>query len=227
HFESPLWEATCLQMKGSPHAGPGYLEKFLAKEAEAADSPLAPCHFEFSFGMNPSGTDDPASVEEAVALTSSDGGEQLRIRGRIDRIDISPEGFFLIYDYKTGRGHPKIKDIEEGKALQLPLYLLAFEALSEQRGVAAGYYHIRKDVRRDLLLCDEQARCLITSRTKMTPDVAALITRSCDFAIGYIRRIREGAFPLPADEHCPNSYCEFRRICRFDPYRGPDSGEVT
>lgn len=227
HFESPLWEATCLQMKGSPHAGPGYLEKFLAKEAEAADSPLAPCHFEFSFGMNPSGTDDPASVEEAVALTSSDGGEQLRIRGRIDRIDISPEGFFLIYDYKTGRGHPKIKDIEEGKALQLPLYLLAFEALSEQRGVAAGYYHIRKDVRRDLLLCDEQARCLITSRTKMTPDVAALITRSCDFAIGYIRRIREGAFPLPAEEHCPNSYCEFRRICRFDPYRVSDSGEVT
>ena len=227
HFESPLWDATCLQMKGSPHAGPGYLEKFLAKEAEAADSPLAPCHFEFSFGMNPSGTDDPASVEEAVALTSSDGREQLRIRGRIDRIDISPEGFFLIYDYKTGRGHPKIKDIEEGKALQLPLYLLAFEALSEKRGVAAGYYHIRKEVRRDLLLCDEQARCLVASRTKMTPDVAALITRSCDFAIGYIRRIREGAFPLPAEEHCPNSHCEFRRICRFDPYRVSDSGEVT
>ncbi|HNQ25828.1 MAG TPA: PD-(D/E)XK nuclease family protein [Methanoregulaceae archaeon] len=227
HFESPLWEATCLQMKGSPHAGPGYLERFLTKEAEAEDSPLAPCHFEFSFGMDPSGTDDPASVEEAVALTSSDGCEQLRIRGRIDRIDISPEGLFLIYDYKTGRGHPKIKDIEEGKALQLPLYLRAFEALSEKRGVAAGYYQIRKEVRRDLLLCDEQARCLVASRTKVTPDVASLITRSCDFAIGYIRRIREGAFPLPAEEHCPNSYCEFRRICRFDPYRVSDLGEES
>ena len=227
HFESPLWEATCLQMKGSPHAGPGYLERFLTKEAEAEDSPLVPSHFEFSFGMDPSGTDDPASVEEAVALTSSDGCEQLRIRGRIDRIDISPEGLFLIYDYKTGRGHPKFKDIEEGKALQLPLYLLAFEALSEKRGVAAGYYQIRKEVRRDLLLCDEQARCLVASRTKVTPDIAALITRSCDFAIGYIRRIRAGAFPFPADEHCPNSYCEFRRICRFDPYRVSDLGEES
>jgi len=227
HFESPLWEATCLQMKGSPHAGPGYLERFLTKEAEAEDSPLVPSHFEFSFGMDPSGTDDPASVQEAVALTSSDGCEKLRIRGRIDRIDISPEGLFLIYDYKTGRGHPKFKDIEEGKALQLPLYLLAFEALSEKRGVAAGYYQIRKEVRRDLLLCDEQARCLVASRTKVTPDIAALITRSCDFAIGYIRRIRAGAFPFPADEHCPNSYCEFRRICRFDPYRVSDLGEES
>jgi ATP-dependent helicase/DNAse subunit B len=227
HFESPLWEATCIQMKGSPHTGPGYLEKFLVKEAEAEDSPLVPCHFEYSFGMNPSGTDDPASVEEAIELTSSDGIEHLLIRGRIDRIDISPEGYFLIYDYKTGSQNPASKDIEAGIALQLPLYLLSFEQISQKHGVAAGYYKIRKDVENRLLLCNETGRSMISSRPKVSPDFTGTLARSRDFALGYIHRIRLGEFPLPCEEKCPNSYCEFRRICRFDPYRVFNSGEVA
>ncbi|MDD1718798.1 MAG: PD-(D/E)XK nuclease family protein, partial [Methanoregulaceae archaeon] len=224
-FRSPLWEATCIRMRGGSLTGPGYFEKFLAKEVDEEGSPLAPAHFEFSFGMGKEESDDPASVAEAVELVSQDGSERVRIRGRIDRIDLSPDGSFLIYDYKTGAQHPKYRDIEGGKALQLPLYLLAFESVSGNRGVAAGYYRIRKEVESRMVLCDEAGKCLIMSRTKASPDFAGVIGRSRDYALDYIRRIRKGEFPLPHEEECPNAYCGFRRICRFNPFRACGSGE--
>ena len=172
-------------------------------------------------------SDDPASVEEAVELTGAAGSEPLRIRGRIDRIDICPDGFFVIYDYKTGAQHPKFKDIDTGKALQLPLYLLAFESISGKRGVAAGYYKIRKDVESRMLLCDETGKDLIVSRPRISPDFTGTLGRSREFALEYIGRIRKGEFPLPSEEKCPNAYCEFRHICRFDPYRVFKCEEVT
>ena len=226
-FRSPIWEATCNQMRGYDLTGPGIFERFLARESEEETSPLVPTYFEFSFGMEPDTSDDPASAGEAVELSGSGGSGQLRIRGRIDRIDLSPEGSFLIYDYKTGQAHPGAGDIEAGRALQLPLYLLAFESLSGKRGVAAGYYRIRKDVESRILLCDETGRELIASRPKISPDFAGTLARSCDFALDYIRRIRKGEFPLPPGEKCPNDYCEFRRVCRFDPYRAFESSEVS
>ncbi|MCU0632511.1 MAG: PD-(D/E)XK nuclease family protein [Methanolinea sp.] len=226
-FRSPLWEATCIQMKGGSHTGPGYLERFLIRESEEEESPLVPSCFEFSFGMEIADSDDPASVKEAVELTGSEGSEHLKIRGRIDRIDLSQDGFFLIYDYKTGLQNPRFKDIEAGKALQLPLYLLAFESISGKRGVAAGYYKIRKEVESRMLLCDETGRALIVSRPKVSPDLTGTLGRSRDFALDYIHRIRKGEFPLPHEEKCPNTYCEFRRICRFDPYRIFECEEVT
>jgi ATP-dependent helicase/DNAse subunit B len=225
-FGSPLWEATCIQMKGCSHTGPGYFERFLEKESEEEVSPLVPSCFEFSFGMEIGTSDDPASVGEAVDLTGTGGSEPLRIKGRIDRIDISPDGFFLIYDYKSGT-HPKSKDIEAGKALQLPLYLLAFESVSGNRGVAAGYYKIRKNVETRMLLCDETGKDLIVSRPRISPDFTGSLGRSREFALEYIVRIRKGEFSLPHEERCPNTYCEFRRICRFNPYRVFECEEVT
>lgn len=218
-FRSPLWAATCNQMLGCSHTGPGYFERFLAEEAEESDSPLVPTFFEFSFGTEKSGSDDPSSVGEAVDLPSSDNREHIRIRGRIDRVDISPDGYFVIYDYKTGSQHPRFRDIEEGRALQLSLYLLAFEKASGKRGVAAGYYKIRRDVDVRILLCNEIGKSLMASRPRISPDFQGIIGQSRDFALEYIHKIRSGGFPLPHEEKCPNAYCEFKRVCRFDPYR--------
>lgn len=225
-FQSPLWDATRILMLGDTHTGPGYFERFLASETEEADSPLVPSRFEFSFGMGTDASDDPASSPEPVELVSP-GGEKVFIRGRIDRIDLTPSGDFLIYDYKSGLTHPRAKDIEAGTALQLPLYLLAFEKISGNHGIGGGYYTIRREVDRSIVLADSAVKELMVSRPRVSADFAGMIRHARDCTFAYIDGIRNGRFPLPPVEKCPNEYCDFKRICRFDPYRVLETGEET
>jgi ATP-dependent helicase/DNAse subunit B len=226
-FQSPLWDATKILMLGDRFTGPGYFERFLESETREADSPLVPSRFEFSFGMGAEESDDPTSSPEPVEFESPDGTMRLRIRGRIDRVDITPEGQFLIYDYKSGREHPKTKDIEAGTALQLPLYLLAFGQITGSQGIGGGYYKIRRDVERNIVLADPSAKDLLVSRFRPSTDFTGMIQHSRECAFAYIDGIRNGRFPLPREEKCPNEYCDFKRICRFDPYRVLETGEET
>ena len=223
-FSSPLWDATRIQMLGDRHTGPGYFERFLESEAAETDSPLIPSRFEFSFGMPATASDDPASSPEPVELETPDGTEKLRIRGRIDRIDITPSGEFLIYDYKSGSQHPKAKDIVAGTALQLPLYLLAFGQITGAHGIGGGYYTIRREVERSIVLADSAAKELMVSRVRPSADFTGTIRYSLDCAFAYIDGIRNGRFPLPPEQECPNTYCDFKRVCRFDPYRILEAG---
>ncbi|MCK9632595.1 MAG: PD-(D/E)XK nuclease family protein [Methanoregula sp.] len=226
-FQSPLWDATRILMLGNRNTGPGYFERFLESETQESDSPLVPSRFEFSFGMETDALDDPASSLEPVELASPDGTEKLRIRGRIDRIDVTPEGQFLIYDYKSGASHPKAKDIVAGTALQLPLYLLAFEQITGLHGIGGGYYKIRREVERNIVLADSSSKDLMISRLRPSVDFPGTIQHSRECAFAYIDGIRNGRFPLPPEEKCPNEYCDFKRICRFDPYRILETGEET
>ncbi len=226
-FQSPLWDATRILMLGDTHTGPGYFERFLASETEEADSPLVPSRFEFSFGMGTDASDDPASSPAPVELVSPDGKGRIFIRGRIDRIDLAPNGNFLIYDYKSGLTHPRAKDIEAGTALQLPLYLLAFEKISGNHGIGGGYYTIRREVGRSIVLADTAAKDLMVSKPRVSADFAGMIRHARDCTFTYINGIRTGQFPLPPVEKCPNEYCDFKRICRFDPYRILETGEET
>lgn len=64
----------------------------------------------------------------------------LRVRGRIDRIDTTPDGKALfIFDYKTG-SIPSLKALGSKDGLQLPLYLLALAAESPGGVVVGGAY---------------------------------------------------------------------------------------
>jgi ATP-dependent helicase/DNAse subunit B len=226
NFHSPLWEATCIRLKGSDESGPGLFEQFLSNEILEADSPLLPSLFEFSFGMKPTHNDDPLSLQGPVELESGESGT-IRIRGKIDRIDLSSPGKFCITDYKTGSVIPTLKDIRAGKALQLPLYLAAYEKISGHTGVAAGYYKIRRPVENKILLCATDARELFSFSPASTPDFREIIAGSQFFAGEYIRRIRNGEFPLPHTDECPNSYCEYYTICRFNPFRIFHEPEVS
>ena len=104
----------------------GILPRFLAQERER-ELKVEPRYFEVRFGHGNS------SISADPILGSSEpmkvGGVDLA--GKIDRVEIG-DGIFTIGDYKTGTSMPKIRAIREGRSLQLPIYLVVVQQLSEQ-----------------------------------------------------------------------------------------------
>ena len=121
-------------------------ELLAALEAEADDPEgWVPALFEVVFGV---GQGEGAAAPLAYRLQD---GATLNLRGRIDRVDVSPDGRRArVLDYKTGRVRaPRTPDrLAKGRALQLPVYRLAAEALLAARGNPdasvdeAQYYHV-------------------------------------------------------------------------------------
>jgi hypothetical protein len=93
----------------------------------------------------------PALLEAAFGLDVVPGsapaieyrlpeGTVLRLRGKIDRIDLSVDGARArVLDYKTGklRGSARADRLHKGRSLQLPIYRLAAEAILAGRAPAA------------------------------------------------------------------------------------------
>ncbi len=100
-------------------------------EAEAREAGAwVPTGFEVAFGTG--------EAEPAVAYTLADR-RAIAFRGRLDRLDLSPDGTRArVIDYKGGRGRGLASArLARGTALQLPIYRLAAEAISRARGLEA------------------------------------------------------------------------------------------
>ncbi len=103
------------------------LERYL-RHAAAQQSPLEPAHLELAFGF----------AEDPRGLPALDLGGGLRLRGRIDRIDVAAGGEAIVYDYKGANVSPGARWIEDGR-VQLALYMRAAEQLLGVR-VIGGFY---------------------------------------------------------------------------------------
>jgi ATP-dependent helicase/nuclease subunit B len=120
-------------------------ELLAALDAETQDADAwVPERFEAAFGV-------PWREAAAAALAYRlPDGSELRLRGSIDRIDRSRDGARArVLDYKTGRVRvARTADrLAGGRALQLPIYRLAAEALLAEHGAPAvvdeaQYYHV-------------------------------------------------------------------------------------
>jgi ATP-dependent helicase/nuclease subunit B len=91
---------------------------------EFSDSSFRPQFFEL-----PIGTKDQPSIN--IMLKN---GTKLTLNGIIDRVDVYRDGddiYIRVVDYKTGDKTFSIADIEEGKNLQLLLYIFAITGNSE------------------------------------------------------------------------------------------------
>ncbi len=110
---------------------------------------MTPAHFELAFGPDepideadipiPTRTRDAGSTMEALVLSNDDNSLTISICGRIDRVDIGDTtGRAIIIDYKLGQA-PDFKEMQNGRSLQMPLYMMAAERLFGLKPVAACY----------------------------------------------------------------------------------------
>lgn len=225
HFSSSAWHAALLSLFGTPDTS-GLFDRFLMREAAREDSSLLPRYFELEI----KDCHDKNPDENHVLLDQGEG-EPILISGRIDRVDISSDGFFAIIDYKTGGSYPSAKGIKEGTALQLPLYLLALEKMHEYdeiplTGIAGSYCEISRKIKQTWpLLSPEKKNLIAASTSRSTSGFREVIISSLEAARDCINQIRCGRFPLP--DSCQVPYCEFSGICRFDRFRISSSGDES
>lgn len=111
------------------------LERYLEHAAER-ESPLEPTYLELGFGFGEADQDQDSTLPNLPAL---DLGAGLRLRGRIDRVDVTVGGTqAVVYDYKGRLAPPAAKWTEQAK-VQVPLYMRAVEELLGLE-VVGGFY---------------------------------------------------------------------------------------
>jgi ATP-dependent helicase/DNAse subunit B len=204
---------------------------------------MRPVHLELSFGMaDPNlirrGEMDPQSIQHPVRIHLP-GEVTIRVRGKVNRVDVDEEGYYAVYDYKSGAvADPK--RIREGAHLQLPLFLWAVQqvlGLDPAKAVGAAFYTpgTRQNGKpptnnrnQGLWRKETAERTGIHARVKGLLDEEEW-TDTME-AIGQrlsrqLRRAEQGDFAVDPTWECP-SHCPHRTICRWDVTLSPaEKGE--
>jgi len=184
-------------------------EHFWKQWEDKRSTVFIPEFFEYSFGKN------------APLAFQRPGLPPLRLKGQIDRIDVSEDRKeFITWDYKTGAVEGLTREIKEFKKLQLPLYLMAaqkIESLQTSRGVASlalglkemnDNQGVAQKERASVLGFKGRPGCLLPE--KAWEEFWPLFEEKI---LDYFEKIYRGDFrtqPEPCSE-----YCEYRTICRY------------
>jgi RecB family exonuclease len=188
------------------------LDRYLRHAAEE-ESPLEPMELELGFGI---GEGDERGEPSRLPAFELPGG--MKLRGRIDRVDVSPDGEAVIYDYKSSRALPSARWIKDGN-LQVALYMRAVEQLLGLR-VAGGFYQplSGEDLRARGVLDEDSGLALEC----MTPDVRerAEVSELLGEAVAVAREAagQAGRGELEArPETCAfKGGCKYPTICRCE-----------
>jgi RecB family exonuclease len=127
-----LWERERTRFRAT-------LVKWLAREV-ANTARSTPAHFEVSFGLPVPKDENEPHTEEPLEIELGDG-RTLRVSGKIDRIDESPDGTLVLRDYKTGKAPWRDTGgfFKGGRQLQIPFYILAASKLFPEQPVSQAF----------------------------------------------------------------------------------------
>ncbi len=138
------------------------------------------------------------------------GGEKIKLRGMIDRLDRNPAGELRVIDYKVGSGHLNARDLILGRRLQVPLYALAAsKALGLGRPVDGLYWAILAAKPSQLRLKDFNCR----ANGNEYHGVEGAIALTIEHVGEIVDSVRAGKFrPIPPSGGCP-AYCPAAAWC--------------
>jgi ATP-dependent helicase/DNAse subunit B len=197
------------------------LRTYLLDEVDRAKAQgNRPALFELAFGLRPAqaGRCDTASTPEAVTIKL--GGVDVRLHGKIDRVDfIGPEELPQAIDYKTG-ALPAAGDLAAGRELQLALYASALEQLLK-KPCQGGVYHDVEELKKLYLTRDKVSG---GRGREMTYEQA--MTTALEAAGRYIQAMAGGRFAVAPAKGCAK-YCPYRQVCQYSQARAARKGERT
>ncbi len=174
-----------------------------------------PAEVEAVFGGAGGGSAGGAGTDEPLVLATRFG--DVRLRGRIDRIDraVDGEGWQVI-DYKSGSSAPTKADTEAGTSFQLPVYLWAGAMLLDLPlgtvPAEAFFLPVRSPGR--------TGRLYSHKRKGPNEDFERTIQRSRAYIERFVGAMREGRFAVyPRTRGGCRSRCDFGDICRYAEWR--------
>jgi ATP-dependent helicase/DNAse subunit B len=201
------------------------LERYLECASEQA-SPLEPTYLELEFGFGveskePGGegaSNEGEPTPGASALPAFDLGEGVRLRGRIDRVDIAPGGEAVVYDYKGRSAPPSARWVSDG-AFQVALYMRAVEQLLESTP-AGGFYQplAGRDIRARGVLDTDSGVELESVRTdrRERAELHELLDACVVLARKAAGEARSGALEPRPDTCAYGGGCAYPSICRCE-----------
>jgi ATP-dependent helicase/DNAse subunit B len=182
---------------------------YLSDQQEAfGKKPTQSLHFELGFGMARYRDEDtdPASRPDPVQLKA--GGYQIRLRGKIDRVDMiacKDALATLAVDYKTGQ-LPTAKNMADYRDLQLALYAKALEAMFDLPCAGGAYHDLRNN----------KHRYFATYKAK--EEYAELLAGATEAVGRYVGAMRRGLFDAIPAGKC-SKWCPYRQICQYSQAR--------
>jgi ATP-dependent helicase/nuclease subunit B len=171
---------------------------------------------EARFGQRMSGEKRGSlSMDEPVEIPLTSG--VLRLRGRIDRVNWNQQRTaFRVVDYKSGKKYAeKSGELQGGRMLQLPLYVLAAAQLLGMDPSAGSAAYVYPTRRGEFRVVDWEPEVFKERQADVLGVLEAIVTsvQAGDFLIA------------PADSAC--DYCQFAEICEgsHGDYAEPKTGD--
>ena len=180
------------------------LDRFLEEDTKLRSKyGVSPHAVESAFGLP--GNDDQATLD-SVEWSSAKTGT-IRLRGKVDRIDLAPSGdTALVLDYKSGGtssyANMNKDPVQRGKLLQLPVYgLAARQLLGDRVDVRVAYW-------------------FVTEKGKFStrPPTPKTLEEMLDAFSDVVGTITDGIngrlFPANPGKNGDNcKYCDFKNLC--------------
>ncbi|MBT0652178.1 PD-(D/E)XK nuclease family protein [Geomobilimonas luticola] len=168
-------------------------------------------------GLVPTACELPFTDLEVIDLD----GSSIFLRGKIDRVDVSPDGDVRVVDYKLAGNSQRYRQLMQEENLgeisfQVPVYLLAAAAELERQGhgplrkMSARYWLLRKveSLERPFGGGESAAFFATDPRERSALGDGNFLNRLC----AKVRAMKRGEFPVTPRE-CER--CDFASVCRY------------
>jgi RecB family exonuclease len=152
---------------------------------------------------------EPIGIERTVAARTA----RLAVSGRIDRLDVDPDGRLVVVDYKTGRRPPGPDDARS--SLALALYAVAAARTLRRECVRVELHHLPTGA--------------VAAHDHTEQSLARKVAEAESIAFDAVRADAAHAAGRTGDETFPPSpsrlctWCDFRRHCPEGLAAAPDA----